>query len=88
MAAGRMLARLAYRASHHALRAGSRKVSPGGVASWAPAALKHRQPPCSEALSSAPVTMVVAAKWTGTNADRQDMEKMQLDQVLRVGQRP
>jgi hypothetical protein len=28
--------------------------------------------------------MVVAAKWTGTNADRHDMEKLQLDQVLRV----
>jgi hypothetical protein len=30
--------------------------------------------------------MVVAAKWTGTNADRHDMEKLQLDQVLRVGE--
>jgi hypothetical protein len=28
--------------------------------------------------------MVVATKWTGTNADRHDMEKLQLEQVLRV----
>jgi hypothetical protein len=30
--------------------------------------------------------MVVAAKWTGTMADRHDMEKLQLDQVLRVSE--
>ena len=30
--------------------------------------------------------MVVAAKWTGTDADRRDMEKFQLDQVLRVSE--
>jgi hypothetical protein len=28
--------------------------------------------------------MVVAPKWHGTNADKHDMEKLQLDQVLRV----
>ena len=32
--------------------------------------------------------MVVAAKWTGTNADRHDMEKLELDQVLRVRTNP
>jgi hypothetical protein len=28
--------------------------------------------------------MVVAQKWTGTNADRDDMHKLKLDQVVRV----
>ena len=28
--------------------------------------------------------MVVAQKWTGTDADRRDMQKLKLDQVLRV----
>jgi hypothetical protein len=28
--------------------------------------------------------MVVAQKWTGTDADRHDMHKLKLDQVLRV----
>jgi hypothetical protein len=30
--------------------------------------------------------MVVAAKWMGTRADTHDMEKLQLEQVLRVGE--
>jgi hypothetical protein len=29
-------------------------------------------------------TMVVAQKWTGTNADRHDMQNLKLDQVVRV----
>jgi hypothetical protein len=29
--------------------------------------------------------MVVAEKWTGTDSDRQEMEKLQLEQVVRVG---
>ena len=28
--------------------------------------------------------LVVETKWTGTDADRRDMDKFQLDQVLRV----
>jgi hypothetical protein len=28
--------------------------------------------------------MVVAHKWTGTDADRREMETLKLDQVLRV----
>jgi hypothetical protein len=31
--------------------------------------------------------MVVAQKWMGTDADRHDMQKLKLDQVLRVSNR-
>ena len=47
-------------------------------------------PTASPSLSTrqSSATMVVSQQWTGTEADRHDMERLQLEQVLRVSAPP